>query len=101
MHGLPSPSFVPCAAGTYEPPSAEQWAALQKLPEEERLHTGVVAPSEGDEEAGTKGAATTAGEADLRLLSSAQRAKLVAKVLETSDQDNELLMQKLRTRLEK
>ncbi|XP_024402862.1 ABC transporter G family member 31 isoform X2 [Physcomitrium patens] len=68
-----------------------EWAALEKLPTNHRLHT-VILDSEG-------GSLASRGAINARRLGEGQRSILVEKALATSEQDNERFLSKVKERL--
>lgn len=72
------------------------WAALEKLPTHNRLHTAML----GDQAPSAEGGKQLS-HVDVRHLAQGQRATLVEKALATSEQDNERLLGKVKERIQR
>ena len=70
------------------------WAALEKLPTYNRLHTAILG-----KQGPAEGGAQEVSHVDVRHLAQAQRATLVEKALATTEQDNERLLGKVTERI--
>ncbi|CAK9219995.1 unnamed protein product [Sphagnum troendelagicum] len=91
-------------------PELKKWAALEKLPTYDRLHTALLELDDKDELVGSTVAAAdsrlqfirTLAPVDVRKLGKGQRQRVVEKALATDDQqDNERLLLHIKERIER
>lgn len=91
-------------------PELKKWAALEKLPTYDRLHTALLELDDKDELVGSMVAAAdsrlqfirTLVPVDVRKLGKGQRQRVVEKALATDDQqDNEGLLLRIKERIER
>jgi len=91
-------------------PELKKWAALEKLPTYDRLHTALLELDDKDELVGSMVAAAdskvqfnrTLAPVDVRKLGKGQRQRVVEKALATDDQqDNERLLLRIKERIER
>ncbi len=91
-------------------PELKKWAALEKLPTYDRLHTALLELENKDELVGSMVAAAdsrvqfirTLARVDVRKLGKGQRQRVVEKALATDDQqDNERLLLRIKERIER
>lgn len=91
-------------------PELKKWAALEKLPTYDRLHTALLELDDKDELVGSMVAAAdtrlqfirTLAPVDVRKLGKGQRQRVVEKALATDDQqDNERLLLHIKERIER
>lgn len=91
-------------------PELKKWAALEKLPTYDRLHTALLELDDKDELVGSMVAAAdsrlqfirTLVPVDVRKLGKGQRQRVVEKALATDDQqDNERLLLRIKERIER
>ncbi|CAM6049792.1 unnamed protein product [Sphagnum compactum] len=90
-------------------PELKKWAALQKLPTYDRLHTALLELDDKDELVGSMVAAAdsrvqfirTLAPVDVRKLGKGQRQRVVEKALATDQQDNERLLLRIKERIER
>ncbi len=89
-------------------PELKKWAALEKLPTYDRLHTALLELDDKDELVGSMVAAAdsrvqfirTLAPVDVRKLGKGQRQRVVEKALATDDQqDNERLLLRIKERI--
>lgn len=74
---------------------ALKWAALEKLPTYNRLHTAIL------ESTGSKRTRDPTVPVDVRRLGRGERESLVEKALATNEQDNERLLNRILLRLQR
>ncbi len=91
-------------------PELKKWAALEKLPTYDRLHTALLELDDKDELVGSMVAAAdsrvqfirTLAPVDVRKLGKGQRQRVLEKALATDDQqDNERLLLRIKERIER